>query len=176
MPQIAYTMVGLLSIVSQAFKRNWVKLMQAHIARDPFESIPHHLTVTSWAALETAHAADPSRVEDFMAACYGMETGSLPRDWNEEHQSCRELPMENRRDRILRERTMFKISSDFVEAATKGAVAVIDRCIQVCGGWGGVRGPIALQRFKAATRRNALHCLLCRCHYTMLCLCHFMTG
>lgn len=130
MPQIAYTLVGLLSIVSQAFKRNWAKLMQAHVARDPFESIPHHLTVTSWAALETTHAADPSRVEDSMMSCYGMETGSLPRDWNEEHQSCRELPMENRRERILRERTMFKISSDFVEAATKGAVAVIDRCIQ----------------------------------------------
>mmetsp|Transcript_922 Transcript_922/g.1478 ORF Transcript_922/g.1478 Transcript_922/m.1478 type:complete len:1243 (+) Transcript_922:286-4014(+) len=128
-PQLGYTMVGLLSIISAAFKRNWAKLMQAHIARDPFESVPHHLTVTSWAALESSHTADVSRVEDTMSWCYGMETGSLTRDWNEEHQSCRELPMANRRERILRERTMFKISSDFVEAATQGAVAVIDRCI-----------------------------------------------
>jgi len=31
-----------------------------------------------------------------MSWCYGMEIGSLTRDWNEEHQSCRELPMANR--------------------------------------------------------------------------------
>jgi len=129
MPQLAYTLVGLLSIISAAFKRNWAKLMQTHIARDPFESIPHHLTVSSWAALEVAHTADSSRIEDAILSCYGMETGTLTRDWNEEHQSCRELSMATRRERILRERTMFKISSDFVEAATQGAVAVIDRCI-----------------------------------------------
>jgi len=64
-----------------------------------------------------------------LSESYGMECGALSRDWNEEHQSCRELPSASRRDRVLRERTMLKISSDFVEAASKGAVAVVERCI-----------------------------------------------
>jgi len=41
-----------------------------------------------------------------MSWCYGMETGSLTRDWNEEHQSCRELPMANRQGTATRCNTM----------------------------------------------------------------------
>ena len=130
-PQIAYTLVGLLSIVSPAFKRNWAKVVQAQMGRDPLESVPSHLSVSTWAALHTPHTADASRIEDSMAVCYGVETGAPARDWNEEIQNCKELagPSSSRRERLLRERTAFKVSSDFVEAATKGAVAIVDRCI-----------------------------------------------
>ncbi|XP_020613853.1 clustered mitochondria protein homolog [Orbicella faveolata] len=48
------------------------------------------------------------------------------RDWNEELQSARELPKETMQQRLLRDRAIFKITSDFVSAATRGAVAVID--------------------------------------------------
>jgi len=129
MPHTAYTLVGLLSIVSPAFKRNWAKLMQVQMSRDPLESIPRAPSVTSWAAAEGAHLADPARVEDGMAVCYGVETGAPARDWNEEYQNCKELPALNQRQRLVRERTALKVSSDFVEAATKGAVAIVDRCI-----------------------------------------------
>ena len=48
------------------------------------------------------------------------------RDWNEELQTTRELPRKNLPERLLRERAIFKVHSDFVSAATRGAVAVID--------------------------------------------------
>ena len=65
------------------------------------------------------------------------------RDWNEELQTTRELPRKNLPERLLRERAIFKVRimmimmtmmitisdqvhSDFVSAATRGAMAVID--------------------------------------------------
>jgi len=69
------------------------------------------------------------------------------RDWNEELQTTRELPRKNLPERLLRERAIFKVSlflflyvslcfakliiflqvhGDFVAAATRGAMAVID--------------------------------------------------
>lgn len=48
------------------------------------------------------------------------------RDWNEELQTTRELSRNNIAERLLRERAIFKVHSDFVAAATRGAMAVID--------------------------------------------------
>jgi hypothetical protein len=50
----------------------------------------------------------------------------IHRDWNEELQTTRELPRKNLPERLLRERAIFKVHSDFVSAATRGAMAVID--------------------------------------------------
>lgn len=48
------------------------------------------------------------------------------RDWNEELQTTRELARKTLPERLLRERAIFKVHSDFVTAATRGAMAVID--------------------------------------------------
>uniref|UniRef100_A0A673GSE7 Clustered mitochondria protein homolog n=1 Tax=Sinocyclocheilus rhinocerous TaxID=307959 RepID=A0A673GSE7_9TELE len=48
------------------------------------------------------------------------------RDWNEELQTTRELSRKNLPERLLRERAIFKVHSDFAAAATRGAMAVID--------------------------------------------------
>ena len=48
------------------------------------------------------------------------------RDWNEELQTTRELPRKNLPERLIRERAIFKVHSDFVVAATRGAIAVVD--------------------------------------------------
>jgi protein TIF31 len=45
----------------------------------------------------------------------------LLRDWNEEYQTCKELPKETIQERIVRDRALFKVNADFVEAAVKGA-------------------------------------------------------
>ena len=41
-------------------------------------------------------------------------------------QTTRELPRKNLPERLLRERAIFKVHSDFVSVATRGATAVID--------------------------------------------------
>lgn len=48
------------------------------------------------------------------------------RDWNEELQTTRELPRKTLPERLMRERAIFKVHGDFVIAATRGAMAVID--------------------------------------------------
>ncbi|AQK54778.1 tola protein homolog1 [Zea mays] len=53
----------------------------------------------------------------------------MQRDWNEELQSCQEFPHGNPQERILRGRARYKVTCDFVDAAVKGAVGVINRCI-----------------------------------------------
>ena len=48
------------------------------------------------------------------------------REWNEELQAVRELPCSTLHERLLRDRAFFKVHSDFVAAATRGAMLVVD--------------------------------------------------
>jgi protein TIF31 len=100
------------------------------------------------------HRRDAARAEDFVVLSYGTELIGMQRDWNEELQSCREFPHGNPQERffscyptywidcfipvvthyfwlhrILRGRALYKVTCDFVDAAVKGAVGVINRCI-----------------------------------------------
>jgi protein TIF31 len=52
---------------------------------------------------------------------YSISFRGLLRDWNEEYQTCKELPKETIQERIVRDRALFKVNADFVEAAVKGA-------------------------------------------------------
>lgn len=48
------------------------------------------------------------------------------RDWNEELQVTRELPQSRMTERLFRDRAIFKSNSDFVVAATRAAVSVVN--------------------------------------------------
>lgn len=99
------------------------------------------------------HRRDAARAEDSVVLSYGTELIGMQRDWNEELQSCQEFPHSNPQERllptfafldclfisstinisgycrILRGRALYKVTCDFVDAAVKGAVGVINRCI-----------------------------------------------
>lgn len=69
--------------------------------------------------------------EGLMTGRLGYED-NLPsgsRDWNEEFQIVKELPKKTLPERIDRERSHFKVNSDFVWAATRGAQLVVDGCL-----------------------------------------------
>uniref|UniRef100_A0A672JIY2 Clustered mitochondria protein homolog n=1 Tax=Salarias fasciatus TaxID=181472 RepID=A0A672JIY2_SALFA len=96
--------------------------------RHPFERIATPFQVYSWTAPQVDHAMDCVRAEDAYTSRLGYEE-HIPgqtRDWNEELQTTRELPRKNLPERLLRERAIFKVHSDFAAAATRGAMAVID--------------------------------------------------
>lgn len=68
----------------------------------------------------------------------GLMTGRLgyednlpsgSRDWNEEFQIVKELPKKTLPERVDRERSHFKVNSDFVWASTRGAQLVVDGCL-----------------------------------------------
>ncbi|EDO49938.1 predicted protein, partial [Nematostella vectensis] len=127
-PCRSHTLVGLLNQLSPLFRKNFVLLQKTSLKRHPLEVIPTPFQVFPWVIPKVEHTADTLRAEDAAAVRIGYEEhmpGQL-RDWNEELQSARELPRDNIQQRLLRDRAIFKITSDFVSAATKGAMAVVD--------------------------------------------------
>ena len=72
-----------------------------------------------------AHTYDWNRAEDALLSTYGMDSRGVLRDWNEEYQSCRDLPAASLPDRILRDRTIYRVYADFVQASVKGACAIV---------------------------------------------------
>ncbi|KAF2351823.1 Clustered mitochondria protein [Trinorchestia longiramus] len=125
---LSHSLVDLLNQVSLTFKRNFALLQKKRLMRHPLERVPCPYQVFAWSAPSLPHTVDAIRAEDAFSSKLGYEE-HIPgqtRDWNEELQTTRELPRRTLPERLLRERAIFKVHSDFVAAATKGAVAVVD--------------------------------------------------
>ncbi|XP_070761527.1 clustered mitochondria protein homolog [Enoplosus armatus] len=125
---LSHSLVELLSQISPAFKKNFTALQKKRVQRHPFERIATPFQLYNWTAPQVDHAMDCVRAEDAYTSRLGYEE-HIPgqtRDWNEELQTTRELPRKNLPERLLRERAIFKVHSDFAAAATRGAMAVID--------------------------------------------------
>uniref|UniRef100_A0A8D0BWV9 Clustered mitochondria protein homolog n=2 Tax=Salvator merianae TaxID=96440 RepID=A0A8D0BWV9_SALMN len=125
---LSHSLVELLNQISPTFKRNFASLQKKRIQRHPLERISTPFQVYSWTAPLAEHVMDCVRAEDAYTSRLGYEE-HIPgqtRDWNEELQTTRELPRKNLPERLLRERAIFKVHSDFTAAATRGAMAVID--------------------------------------------------
>ncbi|XP_029826226.2 clustered mitochondria protein homolog [Ixodes scapularis] len=125
---VFHSLVDLLGQVSASFKRNFALIQKKRTQRHPFERVATPYQVYSWLAPPSEHSIDSIRAEDAFSFKLGYEE-HIPgqtRDWNEELQTTRELPRKTLPERLLRERAVFKVHSDFVAAATRGAVAVVD--------------------------------------------------
>lgn len=125
---LCHSLVELLSQISPGFKRNFAAMQKKRTQRHPFERVATPYQLYAWTAPTLEHTVDAIRAEDTFSSKLGYEE-HIPgqtRDWNEELQTTRELPRQNLPERLLRERAIFKVHSDFVTAATRGAVAVID--------------------------------------------------
>lgn len=86
-----------------------------------------------------SHRYDLNRAEESFMNAFGMEERGSVRDWNEEYQCVKELPRDTLEQRITRARSLSKIQSEFVDAATQGAVAVVQgACMRryTCAGMG----------------------------------------
>lgn len=125
---VYHSLVDLLSQVSSSFKRNFTLIQKKRTQRHPFERVATPYQVFSWMAPPLEHTIDAIRAEDAFSFKLGYEE-HIPgqtRDWNDELQTTRELSRKTLPERLLRERAVFKVHSDFVAAATRGAVAVVD--------------------------------------------------
>ncbi|CAG9863368.1 unnamed protein product [Phyllotreta striolata] len=125
---LCHSLIELLNQISPQFKRNFALLQKKRSQRHPFERVTTPYQLYSWTAPPMEHTLDAIRAEDTFSSKLGYEE-HIPgqtRDWNEELQTTRELPRKTLPERLLRERAIFKVHSDFVAAATRGAMAVID--------------------------------------------------
>lgn len=125
---LSHSLVDLLGSISAGFKKNFAQLQKKRTQRHPYERVATPYQIYSWLSPQMDHTIDAIRAEDAFSSKLGYEE-HIPgqtRDWNEELQTTRELPRKNLPERLLRERAVFKVHSDFVSAATRGAIAVID--------------------------------------------------
>lgn len=127
----ATTLVGLLQKISLKFKKAFREILERKASAHPFENVQSLLPPNSWLGLNPVpdHRRDAARAENALTLSYGSELIGMQRDWNEELQSCREFPHTAPQERILRDRALYKVTSDFVDAAISGAIGVISRCI-----------------------------------------------
>ncbi|KAK5639875.1 hypothetical protein RI129_010686 [Pyrocoelia pectoralis] len=125
---LCHSLIELLNQISPLFKRNFALLQKKRSQRHPFERVATPYQIYVWTAPVMEHTIDAIRAEDTFSSKLGYEE-HIPgqtRDWNEELQTTRELPRKTLPERLLRERAIFKVHGDFVAAATRGAMAVID--------------------------------------------------
>ncbi|XP_059609117.1 clustered mitochondria protein homolog isoform X2 [Phlebotomus argentipes] len=125
---LSHSLADLLAMLSPTFKRAFPQMQKKRTQKHPFERIATPYQTYAWCSPQQEHTIDAIRAEDTFSSKLGYEE-HIPgqtRDWNEEIQTTRELPRKNLPERLLRERAIFKVHSDFVTAATRGAMAVID--------------------------------------------------
>lgn len=125
---LCHSLIDLLSQISPTFKRNFALMQKKRTLRHPFERVATPYQIYPWCGPSLDHTLDAIRAEDTFSSKLGYEE-HIPgqtRDWNEELQTTRELPSKTLPERLMRERAIFKVHSDFVTAATRGAMAVID--------------------------------------------------
>uniref|UniRef100_A0A3B3H675 Clustered mitochondria (cluA/CLU1) homolog b n=1 Tax=Oryzias latipes TaxID=8090 RepID=A0A3B3H675_ORYLA len=128
-PQIlCHSLVELLNRVSPAFKKNFSALQKRRAQQHLYERVAAPFQIFTWIAPHGDYKLDCVRAGESPSSHMGQDelTAGQSRDWNEELQGCRELPRGSLQERLHRERSIFKTNSDFVAAATQGAIAVID--------------------------------------------------
>lgn len=85
--------MGLLSSISAGFRKNFKAILSTPIDKHPFELMQAPVPLRSWIANNKPHTADRNRAEDTLAyANDNPDIRGCLRDWNEEFQSCKELP------------------------------------------------------------------------------------
>jgi protein TIF31 len=128
-PHKSHTLLGLLWELSPLCKDYFPKLLTARTRRHPFEVTPVPFDVPKWIDIPPKHSYDANRAEESLFTILGNDPRIQQREWNEEYQSCKELPSGTMDEKLVRDRTLFKIHCDFVDAATRGAKAVVDKAL-----------------------------------------------
>ncbi|CAI7925586.1 unnamed protein product [Closterium sp. NIES-53] len=123
----ASTLIGLLRQISPLFSKAFAEVIERKANRHPFENMLAPLPPNDWAAKPIwggadgtgplQYTRDVARSEDALMAPFGIDFSGVLRDWNEELQSCRELPRNSLQDRILRDRALYRVSCEFADSA-----------------------------------------------------------
>jgi len=126
-PCFSYTLVGCLVQLSQSFAKNLEVYLKSILDTEPFFLTPAPQHQDSWLEQPESKiqvcAADS--LGQTIVPLYGIDPKQM-HDWNEEFQVVQNFPGENFIQRMQRDRAVSKVYSDFTEAATAGAIALIE--------------------------------------------------
>src|SRR4051794_12877558 len=90
-PYKSHSLVDLLKKSSPTFNAKFTAALSRKVSQHPFESSDLPRAATIWLNTQEPHIYDSNRAEDALLSTYGRESG-VTRDWNEEYQSCKDLP------------------------------------------------------------------------------------
>lgn len=127
--QIFHSLFTLISEISPQFRKVLPLILKARSERHIYERLPTSYQLYSWMVPTLEHQADQIRADDLTQPHrIGLEDhvpGQI-RDWNEELQTTHDMPRGTFTERICRDRAKFKVHSDFLATAIKGAMHIID--------------------------------------------------
>ncbi|KJH46399.1 hypothetical protein DICVIV_07522 [Dictyocaulus viviparus] len=126
---VYHSLVDLLNVISPAFKKAYPVLIKKRNERHMLDRLPTPYPVYSWLAPVQDVMEDSIRADDALQPHKIGFEDHLPgqiRDWNEELQTTHEMSRTSLSERLTRDRSVFKIHGDFINAAIKGAIAVVD--------------------------------------------------
>lgn len=126
-PCFSYTLAGCLAQLSPAFQRNLQTYLGSILRTEPYFITPIATPVDSWLARAEGQVrvANFEGVKETICPLHGYDP-SIMRDWNEEFQTIKAIPSASFLQRLQKDRAFFKVYSDFLEAAVKGAEAIIE--------------------------------------------------
>ncbi|CAO3631081.1 unnamed protein product [Cunninghamella blakesleeana] len=123
----AHSLIHLLQLISPKFASNFLKVQDFITQHHMLEVLPVNTYFPSqpWVVNPVKPTFDLARPSESYLQ-FGPDAVESLRDWNDELQSHRELPKSNLQERVLRERLITKVQSEFTEAAVSGAIAVVN--------------------------------------------------
>ncbi|KAJ3216138.1 Intracellular distribution of mitochondria [Dinochytrium kinnereticum] len=124
-PCFSHTLPGLLTQASLGFANRFPILQASIQARHPFEYLLSPVNYFPWCVRPAQHEADPGRALDSVLIAADALELMASRDWNEDIQSARELPRSTHQDRVLRDQMLHRHHTEFVDAASRGAVSIV---------------------------------------------------
>ncbi|XP_039627681.1 clustered mitochondria protein homolog [Polypterus senegalus] len=124
---LSHSLSDVLSQLSPAFRRGFAFIQKSRLPNHSLDKMEAPKKIYSWTSPRIAHSAN----WEPCSLGLGLEFhGSEQiRDWNEEFQTAQELPQTTLTARLHRDHSLFKVNSDFVLEATRGAVAAVEGSI-----------------------------------------------
>lgn len=124
----SYTLAGCLHQLSQSFGKNMEVYFNSILATEPFFLTPTPQPLHNWIEAPQASKVQVSTADQLgstIVPLYGIDPKQM-HDWNEEFQVVQNFPGENFIQRMQKDRAVSKVYSDFIDAATAGAMALIE--------------------------------------------------
>ncbi|KAJ3204173.1 Intracellular distribution of mitochondria [Entophlyctis luteolus] len=126
----AFTLPALLSQISPQFKTLFADVHAAVQKRHPHTYLlPSTEQSFPWVVAEPNYSADPSRTVDVVISYADNADALATRDWNDDLCSTAALPTATANERVVRAQSLHRVYSEFVDAATKGAVAIVQKSL-----------------------------------------------
>jgi len=118
------TLLDLLKKSSVGFRERYAKLFARRSLKHPFHYIPSLIPLYPWVTFNGCHIKDCNRAEECRNALFGTDVGL--RGWNEEFQTCRDLPDATSVERVAKDRILNRVFMDFMVSAEKVVVGIVD--------------------------------------------------